>query len=501
MPAKRALASLLLLALPGVAAASHVQWLGELPPESQRQQVERSTGPARHVDGSVLAWPTDPEALARSQQAMDELGGVLTASQGRWEAFDVEADIARNLGQAAAELALLEGPTERERLYGSLLLQGAAVYWAWPPQERERSPDAEVYLHDVQGQRLLRPWTDAVALFPDREPAREDLPDQASYDAFHRQRNHLLAQRRAELAVLGLPAGSEIWVDGLVVQDPARVSLVAGQHRVHLLRDGVVAVPRQLWLEPGQRLELEGLITVEDLERATERVLAGNLLELPQPVKDRVLELRSDAGSEPYYLAAAGGRGKPLSLEIAGDTPWILGEYERDTALLIDVALGAGVMASTAFQESDGATAHGAAATVLDVGGQFAWRRWAVLVELAVSDTTGRAGVEYGDVATTDNVVASSFARFTVAPGFYVLRLRPRRTSFVVAAPIGLLSPAHGGVGAQAWFGIPMGRTTWLRLGLDFYKFNELAKWVDVDGVNDPLTSISLRVGVAQKLH
>lgn len=496
-----ALPLLLACALPSAALAGTVQWLGELPPEPQRAIVERSTGPATHQDVAALAWPVVPDADEQAAKALDALATELSDSLSRWEAFDVEQDIAWRLGEAVDAVTVLPDEPAREQLWQALLLQGAAVHWAWSPQERARLQEAEPYLLELEGQKLYAPWADAVALFPQREPGREDLPDQASFQAFERQREHLLGLHRAQLTAVGLPEGASVVVDGLPIATGARSSLVAGTHRVHVQRAGELSTPAVLQLTPGEQRELVGLVSLDDLAKASERVLAGNLLDVPQPVKDRVEAQRASAGDEPFFLATWPGRGNPQAFELTGDEPWKLGEYDRDTALLVDVSLGAGLMGSTAFVESDGTTAHGAAATVLQLGGQFAWRRWAVLTELAVYDTTSRAGIEYGDVATTTNVVASSFARFTVAPGFYVLRLRPRRTSFVVAAPIGLLSPAHSGIGAQAWFGIPVGRTTWLRLGFDFFKGNELPKWEALDEVNDPLTTLSLRVGVAQKLH
>ena len=170
-------------------------------------------------------------------------------------------------------------------------------------------------------------------------------------------------------------------------------------------------------------------------------------------------------------------------------------------SVLVDLGLGAGLLGSTAFAESDGVDPHGAAATIIDLGAELVWRRWAGLFELAIHDATGRAGIEYGDVATHTNMVASSFGRITLAPGFYVLRLRPRRPSFVVAMPVGLMTPAHGGIGAQVWFGFPLGRTTWLRVGADWFKGNELPAWQELDGGNDTLSGFSLRVGIAQKVR
>lgn len=500
MPAKPILAATLLLALPGAASASRVLWLGELPPEAQRAQAERSTGPADHMDSSALAWPSQPDAVDQARQALDELEVVQADCEARWQAFDVEQDIAWRLGEAVDRLALVPDPAGRDALFQALVLQGAAVFWAWSPQEREQTEAAQPYLVSVGGERLLQPWVDAVALAPDREPARGDLPDQASYQAFLHHRELLLEQRRAVLVPVGLPQDAALMVDGVAQSDQQTIELVPGFHHVHLDRDGRAAAPVSLRLTAGQRYDLLGLVTVADLDKAGERVLAGNLLDVPQPVKNRVDALR-EGDREPFYLASWSGRGSPQAYLLDGAEPWKLGEFEPGLRVLADLGLGAGILGSTAFAEFDGTNPHVAAATVLDFGAQLAWKRWAALFEVAIHDTADRASIEYGEVATHTNMAASSFGRISVAPGFYVLRLRPRRPSFLVALPLGIMTPAHSGLGAQAWFGIPVGRSTWLRLGFDWFKANELPAWQELDGGNDTLSSLSLRVGVSQKLH
>jgi hypothetical protein len=487
--------------IPGAAAAARVQWLGPLPPEAQRLQAERSTGPVTHIAASELAWPVEADALHQAEQSFVAMGGVLDDCAGRWEAFDVEQDIAWRLGEAVGALRIIEGQADRDALIQLLLFQGAAVHWAWSPQQRARLQQAEPYLLEIAGERLYQPWVDAVALDPERAPERGDFPDQASYQAFQRQRALLLEQPRGVLEVTGLPAGTTLMIDGLPVQHEGPVELVAGLHRVHLDRGEAVAVPRMVRLRPGERHGYGGLIHQDQLLEARDRVLAGNLLDVPQEVKDRVEAMRAQAGGEQTWLAAWGGRGAPQLYELTGDEPWMLGEFDDDMAVVLDLALGAGVMSSTAFAESDGTTAHGALATGLGLGAQLAWRRWAGVLELTLQDTSGRAGIEYGEVASGTNVTTSAFTRLTAGPAFYVMRLRPRRTSFVVGLPVGLQSPSHGGLGVQAWFGIPVGQTTWLRLGAELFKGNELPNWEAIDGVNDPLTSISLRVGVAQKVR
>ncbi len=488
------------MAASGAQAASRVQWLGEIPPADVRQQAERSSGPATHLDASELGWPVQPEVQHQARKAMVELRRALSESQGRWEAFDVEKDIAWRLGEAIAALPIVESEVERELAWRLLLLQGAAVHWAWSPQERERSPDAASYLVEMAGERLYAPWVDAVALFPEREPSRDLLPDMASFHAFVRQRDHLVRQRPAELTAQGLPSQAVVVLDGEPLDAHALPrEITAGRHWVHLDRGGVVAAAHQVRLGPGERLDFDGLVLDEDLERAGERVLAGNLLAIPEPVKQRVEQLRAETPDEPYYLAAWAGRGPPQVYGLEGADPWLLGEYDRPIALLADLSLGVGVVSSTAFAEASGEDPHASAAALLDLGVELAWRRWGGIFEIGIHDTGGRATIAY-DSAQGDETTTSAITRVSLAPAFYVLRLRPRRPHFVVAVPLALGLPAHSGAGAQAWFGFPLGQTTWLRVGADLWKGNELPDY-QADGVNNVLNAITFRVGVAQKAY
>lgn len=484
---------------PGAALATRVQWLGALPPEAQRQQVERTTGPATHLDASSLAWPIEVDALHGAEQAAVAMQRELGECRARWDAFDVEQDIAWRLGQAADTLRILEDDVDRGALYELLLLQGAAVHWAWSPQQRDRLQEAEAYLLSVDEERVYQPWVDAIALEPEREPGRELFPDQASFQAFQRQRELVLKQRLVPLEVSGLPEGSTLLVDGRVVDPAHPPQLVPGRHRLHLDRGGVVAVPSVVRLAPGETLYFGGLIPDEELSRAQDRLLDGNLLDIPDPVKARVDTLRAEAGDEPYYLAAWSGRGAPQVFALSGREPWTQGEFDRQMSLVLDLSLGAGAMSSTAFAESDGVVPYGAMATSVGLDMQLAWRRFATTMEITVADTSGRAGIQYGETASQENVTTSTFTRVSVAPGFYVLRLRPRRPSLLVSLPFGLQSPSHSGLGAQAWLGIPLAQALWLRLGAELWKGNELPAWQALDGSNDELTNVALRVGVSWK--
>ncbi len=489
-----------LLASPA-AAASRVLWLEDaLPPEEQRLQVERTTGPATHLDRAELTWPVEDAASSQANQALAELRLALGECQARWLAFDVERGVAWQLSEAIAAVGLLSAEPDRELLWQALLLQGAAVHQAWPPLELQADEEAAPFLVIIGGDRTIGAWVDALGLFPEREPARSELPDQASYEALLRLRKQLSRARPAVIESGALPPGSRLVVDGLPVDpDLHRLELRPGRHWLHLDRQGVISTPQQPRLGPGDELVYEGLISRQDYEVARDRVLGGQLEAVPASVRERVAVIGQATPDEELYLAAWRGRGSADVYPMGADEPWSQGEYDRPLMVLAGLALGAGPISSTAFQEASADAPFVTAATVLDIEGQLAWRRWAGLIEVAIHDTSGRATMEFGDTVTQTNVTTSSFTRISLAPAFYILRLRPRRIYLALASPTGLLTPAHSGIGLQARFGLPMGQTTWLHTGLDIWRGNELPGYQALDDHDDQLNVVTFRLGVTQK--
>jgi hypothetical protein len=499
--------ALLLLALtawsPG-AAAARIQWLQpELPPPEVRAQAERTTGPATHLDASEIAWPALIDAHQQAQAAGAALRAAMNDGRKRWETFDIERDLCWRLHEAVGGLGLVESEDDREALYQALLLQGAAAFWAWPPGQRARLPEVKPLLAEVGGERVLAPWSDAVALFPEREPRRADLPDQTTWQAFVHVRDLVRAQRSAELTAAGLPPGSTLFVDGRPVPASALpLSLTPGHHWVHVEHAGLVSGAGAPRLGPGERFDLEGVVPAGDLLRAAEKALAGDLVEVPVTVQHRIEVLRSENPEESYYLAAWSGRGAPVVYRLEGAEAWHQGEFDRSVSLLLTGGLGVGVAHSSAFQEAPPGAGKAVPDTLLDLSAELGWRRWGVRTGLAFESTLGQGTIQWGGYSADGAEVnhrTSTYVRITAAPVFHVLRVRPRRPALSVAVPLGLLTPAHRGLGLQGSFDLPLRDTLWLRLGGDFWVGSLLDGFEPAQGVDGKFRLLTFEAGICWK--
>ncbi|MFH1462865.1 MAG: hypothetical protein ABIO70_00555 [Pseudomonadota bacterium] len=502
----RAILPLLLAvaAFPPAVGAARIQWLEpELPPPEVRAQAERTTGPATHLDATEIAWPVVIDAHQAAQGAQAALRATVAEGRKRWETFDIERDLTWRLAEAVDELGLVESEQDREALYQALLLQGAAAWWAWPPGQRARLPEVKPLLVEVGGERLFAPWVDAVALFPDREPRRDDLPDQTTWQAFVHARDLVRAQRPAELTAAGLPPGASLYVDGVPVPGSALpLAVMPGRHWLHVEHSGLVSAVSAPRLGPGERFDLDGQVPADDLQRASEKALSGDLVEVPASVQHRVEVLRAETPDESYYLAAWSGRGAPVVWRIEGADAWRQGEFDHTLSLLLGAGVGGGIARSSAFKEAARGTAATAPDLLVDLNAELGWRRWGVRGGLAIENTTGDGTIRWGVVdADGDHVnrQTSTFLRLTAAPVFHVLRVRPRRPGFSLALPVGILTPAHGGVGVQALYDLPLGSTTWLRLGGDYWVGSLLQGYEPAEGVDGKLRLLTVEVGVCKK--
>jgi len=497
-----AVALALALQVPGVQAAARVQWLQPvLPPEEVRAQVERVSGPATHLAATEIAWPVDVDAHRTAEAAQAGLRAATAEWRRRWEAFDIERDMTWRLGEAVDALSLVESPDDAEALWAALLLQGAAATWAWSPGQRARLAEVRPLLVDLGQERALAPWVDAVALFPERAPRRADLPDQTTFQAFSQVRDLARAQRPAELTAAGLPPDAALVVDGRrIAAGDLPLALAPGRHWIHLEQGGLVLGARRVRLAPGQRLDIEGRVPAADLARALDRTLAGDLGEVPGSVRGRIAELRAEVPDEPYYLAAWSGRGAPEVYAYDGEHSWEQGEYDRAVLLVAGIGFGGGLAGSSAFEEAPKGEDLVVPVTALGLSAELCWRRWGGQLELAVHDTAGEATITYGRLTDRVNAGTSSFARVTVAPVFQVLRYRPRRVHLSVGVPLGVLTPAHQGLGVQTWLGVPVGRTTWLRAGAGFWSGTLREGWVPDEGAEGRFGLLTVQVGVGQKV-
>jgi len=471
-----------------------IYWLDdELPAHDVLLRVEAETGSARHLLGLELAWPTVSSSPREVGYALDALGSNLIDCRDRWEAFDVERGIAWQLASAIDELDVLWQEEHRDLLSQALLLQGAALHWAYPPGALADPEGALPLIFQAAGQRHNGPWSEAWALDPERQRTRDEFPDQGSYEAFLVLVGQLERLNLGYLDARGLPAEALLVVDGRKLPEAGKLALAPGRHRVHLAWKGTVAGPGELRIEPGQTVVYEGQLALSDLQAARRSLLLGELEALPAALKSRVEQLRT-AGDEDLHLAVRPSFGPPRIYAIEGQEPW--SDKDPPVSLLLGAGLGLGAMRSSAFVESEPEQPFTAPSGALALSADLGIRRFLLHAGVELQGSLGGT-VLYGDPSDRSNVATALLPRFSLGPGAYLIRPRPRCPHLLLALPVGVTLPGHVGVGLQAMHGLPVARGTWLRFGFELWASRDLPTFPEP---NDPLLGMALRLGIAHRL-
>lgn len=469
-------------------AETLVLWMDpQLPPESVQGRLERSTGPATHLPGYQLVFepqplvPEDADRWTRLQEAVREC-------QDRWDAFDVEKGIAWQMEESIGAIDVVRDEADARVLVDALLLQGAALYWAWPPGAFGTAADAVSFVRKVEGQPVIGPWADAVALLGSREVSRADLPDQAAFDAFTALRQALAARPHGFIRLEGVPSGTRVFLDGVAVEwTGTPLEVLPGPHYLHLGLDGHVAGRTRLEVEPGAVVSPRPQVSWEDLGRARGQVLRGNASRLPSSVRGAVDRASKGEGVDTVYLAARRDYGRPsyISLQEQGAPS---APPPRFTTVL---GLGAGVgrAASTSYGGEGARALQWDGAVTLDM----AWSRLLLLGQVELQATPGHP-LQYTDAAGADQTSAAQI-QAVVGPGVYLVRPLEDRSHWLLALEWGSMRPSYGGLGLATAVGVPVGEERWLRFTLEV-----LGSSPTQGVVAEPLTELVFRVGIARGL-
>jgi len=195
-------------------------------------------------------------------QALALLEAKLAACAGLLDVFDGELQIMRHL-QGALDAIEVVRPEDRDLVWRAQLLLGLAVY-RYFGDTLGTDPTASNFVVGSGPTAQNRAWRDAVALEPDLNPTKSELPDPSGRMAYQEARvRHLLA-RPAIVTRVGGDGSESFMVDGWVeVLDT--VQLVPGRHYLTLLVDGEIRVRQRVELGPGQAVELPLRAGADDL--------------------------------------------------------------------------------------------------------------------------------------------------------------------------------------------------------------------------------------------
>ncbi|MCB9760092.1 MAG: hypothetical protein H6739_09685 [Alphaproteobacteria bacterium] len=454
------------------APARVVVWFDRGPPaEPARLKAERSIGgEALHVSGAQLAFPPQPWNR-RDAEALGRVAGVLRDGQQKWQEFEVELGIARDLDLAIEQVGVLRDASDRDALILALMWQGASVNLAFRPEDFPTSNEAAAFRLDLPGLAANQPLLDALALDPSRTFTKGELPEADSFRIMQELTAALKAMPRATLVTGTLPEGASLMVDGVATTPvDGAVELVPGHHYVHLLVNGVIAGRSEIDAYPGASVDLPFLVS--DRERGeSERVIeSGVTTGLPEDVQNAIAQISGQYPSAEVYLGAVTGDGRVVVLPFSGGARI---EEKRPVTFTFGAEIGGSLISSPSFYyarpegRTQGENINTPAATgALDL--ELGIYNFAVLAGAEIYITPLEELV-YGtgepDATSADNYYTVVHTKITGGLGAYLLRpTRERRPTMLVGANYGWFSPGHLGGGGRVTFGIPMDKRNHFKL-------------------------------------
>ena len=481
------IASLLLLSGAALAADGRavVAWATEAAPDARtRARVEKMTGAADHVAWTDLALVPAP-LDGRDSARRTALETAIASAESRWEVFDVEADLARELTAVVDDLTVLRDE-DRPFVERALLRAGAAALRVAPAETWATAPAAANFRTTLGGKAVPTALVHLVALDPTRAWTRADVPDAATFVALETVRGALASVPQGQLAVRKLPAGVQLVVDGRATEAGTPVTLAQGHHYVHVVANGVVSGRTELDVEAGATTAYGPAIELGEVEALRAQIL-GDGTPTPTPVLAEAIRAR--ARRAPVFLAALDEHGR-VELE-----PWENGARIARPKLVntsLTTSLGMSQLTSSAFHENEGTETSGrgfGGAMELDVA----------IANLGVYAGTAlniAPGLEMG-FANGDGSNDYLPAYLQPYGGFALYLPRPAKRKFyaMLGAHYGWQSPGAAGPGVRLAGGIPVGAGTWLRVDADGF-FGKQLEGFPAEGTDTRV--LSARLGLSR---
>jgi len=453
--------ALLIQATPAYAQTVIVWLEPELPEVKDQRRAEAVLDGETylHYGHEDLAFPPEPWT-ASDERAYEGLRAEIVEGRARFDQFDVELDIARQLDAALAGVDVVRDRRDLEHVIGALLLEGAAVSRAWPPMGFQDAPEAEQFRAQVPGARVVRPWLDAVGVQPDRTFVKGDVADGGPWPEFQELLTRLEGLPPGYLDLADFPRDGKVYIDGDDVDLGLRqVELRPGTHFVHLVRDGVIIGRQKIAVEAGittrAPLEVDG----SEIGAARTTLIGGSTVGFPDDVKHSLDALGKFHGGSSLYVAAL-DEGRVVVQPYAGDAKRV---RKRPVTVLVSGEIGGGAIISPLFNPVDGDTTTAPAVMGglgLEIGIYYA----ALIGGFDIALTPGQT-ITHGNADETRNVNTSVLPHAWGGVGAYILRPNEAHATLLLAGTYGWYGPAHFGPGGRIVLGIPIDdRGTWFRL-------------------------------------
>ena len=298
----------------GAAQAAEVVWLS--PPSAEDaarlgDYAGARGGPLTPLDLQVTGVDVGPADAA----AYERLAAALVQVRAYETRLDGELLIMEELAAPIGAVGVVRNANDRAALFAALAYQGFAVdrYFADDLGVDDR---AAAYRITVDGAAIPKPWTDAVALDPERDVTPYDIAEAPQRVRYNQRRASVARQLPARLVPVDLPAGASIVVDGRVtpVGPTGTISVVPGRHLVHVEIGGRVAARFDVRLGVGDKAELTVPISNALIDGWTQALVAGQSPATPPALAPAIAALGG------VWIATPGPEG-PVAWSIGPDGP------------------------------------------------------------------------------------------------------------------------------------------------------------------------------------
>lgn len=445
------------LSTTAMAAEGFVVWMQpDVPGEKQVQKVENLTNANVHLAHVDLAFPPQP-ATPEDAARIETLRQTMADGKAKWDEFDVELTIARELEAALVPIDLIRDKRDLQDVVDARLFEGAAVQKAFSPADFGTNEDAAPFRRELPGVTANAPWVAAFALDPEREVTRADVADGSAFPDMQALQPAYRELLSAKLDVSKVPTGATLVIDGAEAQPVDNiVKLRPGAHYTHVLRRDQVSGRQILDVKSAEELELPLIVDETELEQARNQVLQGLTTGFPDDVKESIEDL-SEHNSGPIFVAALDEKGRVTVLPYARGATLL---KSKPLSFVFAGEFGGGLIVSELFDE-EAETSVTAPAIMGHLGFEFG------IYNFAIVGGTDISLVPAGPVFFDDGKKTSILPQPWGGAGLYVLRPTGNTPTMIIAGTYGFNYPGHMALGGRVAFGVPVDQSkTWFRIVL-----------------------------------
>lgn len=449
-------------------------WLQDAAPDAKTvEKSDLQTGGTLHLWQVDLRFPPMPQT-ASDVKRVEQLPVAVENGKGRWDEFEIELAIAKDLQMVIDDVTLLRNDRDRSDLVDALVFQGAAIARAFDPATFATDPKAAPFRSGSAESAAPRAWVDAYAL-SGKLADRSKLPDGTAWQDYQRWAPAIEKLAKGKVTVdEGI---GEVWIDGAKVAG-GTVDLRAGRHWIHVVRGGVVHGRSVLDVAPGQTYALPRAVSDASLDATREKVAGGKAVGLPE-----------DVGSVLARIAAYNDGGA-IFLGVDDGKRFTVVSYDGKAALkdtrLVTVQLygeiGGGVLVSPIFEENENPDeAFVAGAAHAGIGFEVGISYFVFGGGVDAAFTPGNT-IQFASDSGDANSAVSMFPQPHFEIGAYALRPTKPAPTLAILGGIAWLAPAHLGYGGRLTVGIPFkNETTWVRLTAGAY-YGPTTLWAPDEG-------------------